>query len=139
MSTVENKAVSLPAHSDSLIVSVRRDPPLRSLPGLALSRAIAPHPYSPAMLRCAAPLWWRPIRGPWDKACASCDVVDAEVAPSLIGSIKSLERERTTADALPFARNGTAGRGPFAYRYSRAAFGDRINGPAAVATMMRLR
>ncbi len=45
MSTVENRSLSLPARTDSPIVSVRRDPRYGSLPGLALSRAIAPHPF----------------------------------------------------------------------------------------------
>jgi hypothetical protein len=61
--------------------------PLRSLPGLALSRAIAPHPYSPG--KCCA---MRRRRGGGRSGGRGtkpprlpCNVVDAEVAPSLIG------------------------------------------------------
>jgi hypothetical protein len=44
----DNGLISLLARADSPNVCVvRREAPLRSMPGLALSRAIAPHPQSP--------------------------------------------------------------------------------------------
>jgi hypothetical protein len=87
MGTVENKAHLLTRANRLTYVSVRRDPPLRSLPGLALSRAIAPHPYSPR--KCCA--MRRRCGGGRSGAVDQnlrlpSNVVDAEVAPSLIGS-----------------------------------------------------
>ena len=46
-SALDNGLISLLARADSpKVCVVRREAPLRSLSGLALSRAIAPHPYS---------------------------------------------------------------------------------------------